>query len=83
MEFGGKVFNKLLPFILLLLLLLLLLVVEAASIAWVVNFNAPFFYVLHLQMLSVQSPGCAGMERLVVPARSSLGSPHSRDREEL
>ncbi|XP_055631751.1 probable serine/threonine-protein kinase DDB_G0282963 [Toxorhynchites rutilus septentrionalis] len=30
-------------------------------------------------MLSVQSPGCAGMERLGVPARSSIGSPPLRD----
>ncbi|XP_062543885.1 uncharacterized protein DDB_G0271670-like isoform X2 [Armigeres subalbatus] len=30
-------------------------------------------------MLSVQSPGCAGMERLGVPAGSSIGSPPLRD----
>uniref|UniRef100_A0A182PHV6 Uncharacterized protein n=1 Tax=Anopheles epiroticus TaxID=199890 RepID=A0A182PHV6_9DIPT len=29
-------------------------------------------------MLSVQSPGCAGMERLGVPARGSIGSPPLR-----
>uniref|UniRef100_A0A182MUL2 Uncharacterized protein n=1 Tax=Anopheles culicifacies TaxID=139723 RepID=A0A182MUL2_9DIPT len=30
-------------------------------------------------MLSVQSPGCAGMERLGVPARGSIGSPPIRN----
>ncbi|XP_052565886.1 probable serine/threonine-protein kinase DDB_G0278665 [Culex pipiens pallens] len=34
---------------------------------------------LPVPMLSVQSPGCAGMERLGVPARSSIGSPPLRD----
>ncbi|XP_065089751.1 protein bunched, class 2/F/G isoform [Ochlerotatus camptorhynchus] len=34
---------------------------------------------LSVPMLSVQSPGCAGMERLGVPARSSIGSPPLRD----
>lgn len=34
---------------------------------------------LPVPMLSVQSPGCAGMERLGVPAGSSIGSPPLRD----
>lgn len=33
-----------------------------------------FYY---LQMLSVQTPSCAGMERLGIPARSTLGAPTS------
>ncbi|XP_049295821.1 homeotic protein female sterile [Anopheles funestus] len=34
---------------------------------------------LPVPMLSVQSPGCAGMERLGVPARGSIGSPPIRN----
>ncbi|XP_050074115.1 uncharacterized protein LOC126561826 [Anopheles maculipalpis] len=34
---------------------------------------------LPVPMLSVQSPGCAGMERLGVPARGSIGSPPLRN----
>lgn len=40
------------------------------------NFNVYSFY-YYPQMLSVQTPSCAGMERLGIPARSTLGAPPS------
>lgn len=36
-------------------------------------------FCLHLQMLSVQTPGCAGMERLGVPTRTTITSSATRD----
>lgn len=38
-------------------------------------------FIYYLQMLSVQNLGCAGMERLGIPAASNLGAtpPSKRD----